>query len=69
MNFGTIILYTLLGLYGLYCITFLIAIFYTIYKERRAERRAFIEVNDFVDSSDDDNYYSEENYQPTYEIC
>ena len=53
MNFGTIILYTLLGLYGLYCITFLIAISYTIYKEREEERRELIEVSEFTDSDEE----------------
>tara|TARA_Y100001970_G_C14102113_1_gene786052 strand:- start:279 stop:461 length:183 start_codon:yes stop_codon:yes gene_type:complete len=55
MNFGTIILYTLLGLYGLYCITFLIAVFYTLYKERQEERRGILEeVDGFTDSEEDD---------------
>ena len=56
MNFGTIILYTLLGLYGLYCVTFLMAVFYTIYKERQAERQALLEVNDLSILSDNKEY-------------
>jgi hypothetical protein len=53
MTFGTIILYTLLGLYGLYCISFIGTLFYTIYKEREEERRVLIEVYGFIDSDDE----------------
>tara|TARA_Y100000741_G_C18073093_1_gene485469 strand:- start:492 stop:659 length:168 start_codon:yes stop_codon:yes gene_type:complete len=55
MNFGIIILYIFLILYGLYCITFLSTLFYTIYKEMH-EERILEEVDGFTDS-DEENIY------------
>ena len=54
MNFITIIMYIFFGLYGLYCITFLSTLFYTIYKEiHEATRLVIEEVDGFTDSDEE----------------
>ena len=56
-----IILTILCSLYGLYCITFIIAICWTLYKERQEEIRrqysSIIEVDGFIDSDDETPQY------------
>ena len=49
-----IILIILLSLYGVYCINFISALCYVIYKEREEERRTgIIEVSGFIDSDEE----------------